>query len=149
MRFRPSRDDEPELNLIPLIDVLLMALIFLVVTTSFSKEAQLRIRLPEGAAEVKPEGATLRVSIDTTGQYYVNDQQLLNTAPETLRQVMARAAGDRKDPLVVIAADGKAPHEAVVRVLDSARRLGFTHVSFATQQPAPDGPESTPSPTKR
>lgn len=136
MKFRPTPDEEPELNLIPLIDVLLMTLIFLVVTTSFSKEAQLRIRLPEAAAEAKSNQPSLRIAIDARGQFYINDQQVLNASADTLRNAMARAVGGQKDPVVVIQADAKTPHEAVVRVMDTARRLGLTHLTFATQQPA-------------
>lgn len=136
MKFRPTPDEEPELNLIPLIDVLLMTLIFLIVTTSFSKDAQLRIRLPEAAAEAKSNRPALRIAIDARGQFYINDQQVLNANPDTLRNAMARAVGGQKDPLVVIQADAKTPHEAVVRVMDTARRLGLTHLTFATQHPA-------------
>src|SRR3972149_621813 len=85
MNFRPAPDEEPEINLIPLIDVLLMALIFLIVTTSFSTESRLRIRLPEASAEVKENLPSLRVTIDAKGQYYIADQQLLNATPEVLR----------------------------------------------------------------
>ncbi|HSD96954.1 MAG TPA: biopolymer transporter ExbD [Sulfuricaulis sp.] len=136
MNFRPSPDEEPEINLIPLIDVLLMALIFLIVTTSFSTESRLRIRLPEASAEVKENLPSLRVTIDAKGQYYIADQQLLNATPEVLRSALMRAAGGNKDPVVVINADAKTPHEAVIRVMDTARRLGFTHLTFATQQPS-------------
>lgn len=138
MRFRQAgtEDDEPDINLIPLIDVLLMTLIFLIVTTSFAREARLSVRLPEASSAVKDERPSLRISIDGKGQYFINDQQLLNTNPDTLRSAMARAAASMKDPLIVIHADGKAPHEAVVRVMDSARRLGLSNLSFATQQPA-------------
>jgi biopolymer transport protein ExbD len=136
MRFQPSEDEEPEINLIPLIDVLVLTLIFLLVTTSFSKEAQLRVNLPEAATASKPQEVQLRIAIDARGQYYINDQQLLNATPEQLRAAMLRAAAGRRDPLVVVHADGKTPHEAVVRVMDSARRLGYTHLSFATQQAA-------------
>lgn len=136
MKFKPSRSEDPELNLVPLIDVLLMTLIFLVVTTSFSKETQLRIRLPEAAAESKTLDNTIRVLIDAQGRYYVGDQQLLANTPEALRGAIGRAAGTRKDPVIVIHADGKSPHEAVVRVMESARRLGYTRLTFATQKPA-------------
>lgn len=136
MRFRPSEDDEPELNLIPLIDVLLMTLIFLVVTTSFSREARLSVRLPEASAAVRDDRPSLRISIDAKGQYFIGEQQLLNSSPDTLRTAMARAAAQMKDPLVVIHADARTPHEAVVRVMDSARRLGLSNLTFATQQPA-------------
>ena len=136
MNFRSgSDDDEPEINLIPLIDVLVLTLIFLLVTTSFSKEAQLNVRLPQAVSEDKPEPNAVRVTVDANGQLYINNTQLLNVAPETLRQALATAAGSNKEPLVVIHADGKAPHEAVVRVMDAARRLGFSRLSFATQQP--------------
>lgn len=136
MNFRSdSNDDEPEINLIPLIDVLVLTLIFLLVTTSFSKEAQLSVRLPQAVSEDKPEPTAVRVTVDANGQLYINNTQLLNAAPETLRQALTTAAGSNKEPLVVIHADGKAPHEAVVRVMDAARRLGFSRLSFATQQP--------------
>ena len=135
MNFRPTHDEEPEINLIPLIDVLLMALIFLIVTTSFSSESRLRIRLPEASAEVKANLPTLRVTIDAKGQYYIAEQQLLNATPEVLRNALAHAAAGKKDPVIVINADARTPHEAVVRVMDTARRLGFTQLTFATQQP--------------
>jgi len=140
MRFRPTEDEEPELNLIPLIDVLLMALIFLVVTTSFSKESQLRLRLPEASAQVKPATAQLRIVIDSRGQYYINDKQLINANPETLRAAMSKAAAGRREPVVVVQADARTPHGAVIRVMDAARRLGYGHLTFATQQPTGSSP---------
>lgn len=136
MRFRVRRSEEPEINLIPLIDVLLMALIFLLVTTSFSKFAQLQLQLPEASSDTKPEDAALRISIDAKGQYFINDKQLLNATPEVLRQAMLEAVNTKKDPIVVIQADRRTPHEAVIRVMDTARRLGLTHLTFATQQSA-------------
>jgi len=136
MRFRTRRSEEPEINLIPLIDVLLMALIFLLVTTSFSKFSQLQLQLPEASSDTKPEDAALRVSIDAKGQFFINDKQLLNATPEVLRQSMLEAVNTKKDPIVVIQADRRTPHEAVIRVMDTARRLGLTHLTFATQQAA-------------
>ena len=142
MKFSPNRSDEPELNLVPLIDVLLMTLIFLVVTTSFSKESQLRIRLPEASAEMQTTKSTLRVTIDANGQYFINDKQLLKSTPKALRNAMFQAAGAVKEPSVVIYADAKTPHQAVVYVMDAARRLGYMNLTFATQQPA--APDDTP-----
>lgn len=136
MRFRHERRDDPELNLVPLIDVLLMALIFLVVTTSFSKESKLRINLPEASTEAKLEETRMRISVDARGQYYINDTQLLNTTAGLLHQAMRQAAGSERSPIIVIYADGKAPHESVIRVMDVARQLGYTHLTFATQQKA-------------
>jgi len=136
MKFRPSRSDEPELNLVPLIDVLLMTLIFLVVTTSFSKETQLRIKLPEAAAKTKLTENSVRILIDAQGRYYIGDKQLADKSPGTLRGAMLRLAGKMKDPVIIIHADGKAPHEAVVGVMEAARRLGYSRLTFATQKPA-------------
>ncbi|HEY8554281.1 MAG TPA: biopolymer transporter ExbD [Burkholderiales bacterium] len=139
MDFRPGEDEEPEINLIPLIDVLLMTLIFLIVTTSFSDHAQLQVQLPEASADPSPAPDALRITVDARGQYYIDNRQLLNDNVELLYHAMAQAAGDDKERLVVIQADAKAPHESVVRVMDVARRLGLTRLTFATQQPAPEG----------
>jgi biopolymer transport protein ExbD len=136
MRFQPSRSEEPELNLVPLIDVLLMTLIFLVVTTSFSKETQLRIKLPEASAETSVTEKTVRILIDAQGNYYVGEQQLPNQSSDALRGAMRRLAGNMKDPVIVIHADSKAPHGAVVQVMEAARRLGYSRLTFATQKPA-------------
>lgn len=140
MNFRPAPDEEPEINLIPLIDVLLMTLIFLIVTTSFSTEAQLQVKLPEAASETAPPPEAVRITIDARGQYYLNNQQLLSATPEVLRGALAREAGGNRDRPIVIQADAKTPHEAVVRVMDVARRLGMAHITFATQQPAEPRP---------
>ena len=141
MNFRGrDSDDEPEINLIPLIDVLVLTLIFLLVTTSFSREAQLSVRLPQAVSEDKPEPNAVRVTIDARGQVYIGNTQLLNTAPETLRQALAAAAGGNKEPLIVIQADAESQHRAVVGVMDAARRLGFGRLSFATQQPTGASP---------
>ncbi len=133
MKFRARTREEPEINLIPLIDVLLMTLIFLLVTTSFSREARLRLKLPEAASDTKIESANLRIAIDARGQYFINDKQLLNSSAETVRAAMQQAVGGRKDPVIVIQADRKTPHEAVIRVMDVTRRLGYSHITFATQ----------------
>jgi len=143
MNFRPgSDDDEPEINLIPLIDVLVLTLIFLLVTTSFSREAQLNVRLPQAVSEDKPEPDAVRVTIDPAGHIYfpASNTKVLNANPEALRQALAQAAGGRKEPLIVIQADAKAPHGAVVGVMDAARRLGYGRLSFATQQPSGASP---------
>lgn len=142
MNFRNRHPEEPELNFIPLIDVLLMTLIFLVVTTSFSAETQLRIKLPEASSDVKLDQRAVRVSIDAKGQYYINSTQLLDSSPDLLRRALLRAAGNNKDPVIVLYADAKTPHEAVVRAMDSARRLGFVHLTFATQQTGGSAPSS-------
>lgn len=113
-----------------------MTLIFLVVTTSFSKETQLRIKLPEAAAKTKVTENSVRILIDAQGHYYLGDKQLADKSPGTLRGAMLRQAGKMKDPVIIIHADGKAPHEAVVGVMEAARRLGYSRLTFATQKPA-------------
>ncbi|HEX9813008.1 MAG TPA: biopolymer transporter ExbD [Burkholderiales bacterium] len=138
MNFRPTPDEEPEINLIPLIDVLLMTLIFLIVTTSFSSQALLQVRLPEASVDATPAPDALRVVIDARGQYYIDDQQLLSNSVELLRSTLLREIGGNKERLLIIQADAKTPHEAVVRVMDVAGRLGITRLTFATQKPAPD-----------
>jgi len=141
MRFRASQSEEPELNLVPLIDVLLMTLIFLIVTTSFSKESQLRIRLPESSSEVPVSNNSVNVLIDARGQFYIGGHALTDSSVASVRGALARAAGNRKNPVVVIQADGRTPHEAVVRVMDAARQLRFTRLTFATQKiPAKSSP---------
>jgi biopolymer transport protein ExbD len=138
MNFRPTPDEEPEINLIPLIDVLLMTLIFLIVTTSFSSQALLQVRLPEASVDATPAPDALRVVIDARGQFYIDDQQLLSNSVELLRSTLLREIGGNKERLLIIQADAKTPHEAVVRVMDVAGRLGITRLTFATQKPAPD-----------
>jgi len=137
MKFRTTENEEPELNLVPLIDVLLMTLIFLIVTTTFSKESQLKIKLPEASSEVEAVTNALTVTIDPRGQYFINEKQLIRATPAALRNALLQAAGGKKDPGIVIYADAKTPHQSVVSVMDAARRLGFTHLTFATQQPVP------------
>ena len=85
-----------------------------------------------------PAPDALRVVIDARGQYYINDQQLLSNSVELLRSTLLREVGSSKDRLLIIQADAKTPHEAVVRVMDVAGRLGITRLTFATQKPAPD-----------
>ena len=134
MHFRTSKPEEPELNLVPLIDVLLMTLIFLVVTTSFSKETQLRIRLPQAAAQAQVTEPTLRIVVDAIGGYYINDSKLADSKAATLRIALSQAAQGKKDPIIIVHADARTPHEYIVRVMDSARRLNFTNLTFAAQE---------------
>lgn len=142
MNFRSQQPvDEPEMNLVAMIDVLLMTLIFLVVTMSFAKESQLRIQLPESSTEAKLEDAALRVTVDAKGQYFINDKQLLNNSADVLRRAMAEAAGGKQNPIVMLYADAKTPHEAVVRAMDAARKLGYTHLTIATQHSSADARE--------
>ncbi|CAI8757297.1 ExbD/TolR family protein [Methylocaldum szegediense] len=136
MNFRPRRRDYPELNLIPMIDVLIVLLIFLVLTTTFSREAELQIQLPEATGQTASEEKSIDIVVDTEGRYFVNEHQVVNTQIETLKKAILEAAGERKDPLLVINADQRATHQSVITVLDAASQLGFTHVTFAAKSEA-------------
>jgi biopolymer transport protein ExbD len=138
MDFRPSgarEDEDPEINLIALIDVLLMTLIFLLVTTSFSKEARLTIKLPSASQQAtQPTVAPLEIAIDEAGRYYVGGNELVNSRPETLEQALQQLSAGHKDQPLLIRADGRTPHHFVVVAMDVAARLGMVRLSIATTQ---------------
>ena len=138
MNFRPRDREEPELNLIPMIDVLIILLIFLVLTTTFSRESQLHIQLPETsgagtASGAESPGKGLEVIIGSHGEYTLNQQALPDNQPETLKAAMKTAAGDNPDPLILIDADRNTTHQSVITVLDVAGQLGFKQVTFAAE----------------
>ncbi len=134
MNFRPQRRNNPEINLIPLIDVLIVLLIFLVLTTTFSRESELKISLPEARGEPQTEANGLEIAIDAAGRYYVNRHEILDTRIETLKGAIQSAAGDDKDPLIIISADQRTLHQSVITVLDAVSQLGFVHITFATRE---------------
>ena len=133
MNFRARRREKPELNLIPMIDVLIVLLIFLVLTTTFSREASLHIRLPEASRSTAPERTGVQVVIDAGGHFFVNERQVLNNRLETVKKALRVAAGEEKNPLLTISADQKTPHQAVMTILDAAGQLGFVHITFAAK----------------
>ena len=135
MRLSRRRDDSPDITLTPLIDVVFLLLIFFMVSTTFSQHARLEIELPEASTDkdqAPPE--SIEISIDVKGRYYVDGRQLVNSQLATLKQAMRKAAGDQEAPNIVLSADANTPHQAVIRAMDAARQLGFTHLSFATSQ---------------
>ncbi|MDA1107051.1 MAG: biopolymer transporter ExbD [Proteobacteria bacterium] len=136
MNLRRTRRDEPKLSLIPLVDILFVVLIFFIVTTTFNRDAGITLTLPEASAGAEAkQDATLGIVIDTEGRYYINQQQVVNTSPETLKRALQQAAADLKDAPVVISADAKTPHQSVITAMDVARQLGFVHITLATQNP--------------
>lgn len=136
MNFRGRRREPPELNLIPMIDVLIVLLIFLVLTTTFNREAELQINLPQASGAAPGEDRGVEVVIDAEGRYVVAERQTVNGQPETLKKALREAAGQDRDPLIVIDADRDATHQSVMTVLDVARQLGYSHVTFAAQTEA-------------
>jgi biopolymer transport protein ExbD len=135
MRFHRPRDEEPEVNLIPLIDVLLIVLIFLAVSTTYSRYAELKIELPTADAtqpQIRPNEINVAVTAD--GRYAL-DRKLIG-APEVneFASVLRNAAQGKDNPLVVVNADAQAPHQSVISVMEAARLAGIVRISFATQR---------------
>ena len=127
---------DPEINFIPLIDVLLVILIFLMVTTTYQRVAELQITLPEADADqMKQRPKEINVGVDTQGRYVI-DRTLLNfTTVAALAEALKSAAGEAKDPVVVVNADANATHQSVIHVMEAARAAGLIHITFATQPP--------------
>lgn len=131
---RDHRRDEPEINLIPLIDVLLVILIFLMVTTTYARFSELKINLPTSGAEQTPnKPKQIEVIVDANGNYQINDTLLTQATPEALANSLKQAAGNDNDPVVVINADAKATHQSVINVMEAARQVGMSRITFATQ----------------
>ena len=139
MNLRGARvRDDPEINFIPLIDVLLVILIFLMVTTTYQRVAELQITLPEADAEApKQRPKEINVGVDAQGRYVIDRKVLTYTTTAALADELKAAAGDTKDPVVIISADAAATHQAVIRVMEASRTAGYVHVTFATQSPPP------------
>ena len=124
-----------DVNITPLIDVVFLLLIFFMVSTTFERESEIEIMLPEATASANTtDEFVMHVTIDEEGTYYVNQQRVINTKLDTLMKAMEEVAGDRKDPPIILSADAKTPHQSVVTAMDAARRLGFVHINFATTQ---------------
>ena len=139
MRIRDFRaDDEPEINLVPLIDVILILIIFFVVTTTFDARSVLKLQLPQANGEPSEASAkALSVLVNAEGRYFVQDREALRTDLESLKRTIVEVAGDgadsesRKRP-VLLRADARTPHQSVVTALDALGQLGFRQISIAT-----------------
>ena len=126
--------DEPEINFIPLIDVMLVILIFLMVTTTYQRVAELSITLPEADAEAaKNRPREINVGIDAQGRYVIDRNVFTFTTVPAFADMLRKAAADAKDPVIVINADANATHQSVVHVMEAARAAGLVHITFATQ----------------
>lgn len=134
MRLDPGNSEEPQINLTPLIDVVFLLLIFFMVTTTFVHGAGLRIQLPRaGDARKLTSQGRIELSIDASGDYFVNGRRLSNETPAALRKALAATAGKHRDQPVVIRADGRSSHQSVVTALDVAGAMGFRHLAIATR----------------
>ena len=140
MNFRKNARDEPEINLIPFIDVLLVVLIFLMMSTTYSKFTELQIKLPLADAEKQrdyPKEVIVAVSSD--GRYMINKTLVEGRSIESLGAALVQAAKAGKDSVIIISADASSSHQSVITVMEAARRNGFTQITFATQSAAQAG----------
>ena len=141
MRLSRGQEQEPEINLTSLIDVVFLLLLFFMISTTFEHATALHINLPE-ASDVstdEPQPDKLEFAIDREGRMYLNDQQLFDSRPETIRAALAAAAGSKRSLPVVIRADAETPHHFVVTAMDVTGQLGFTRLSIATERvPEPE-----------
>lgn len=135
MRFRRPIDEEPEVNLIPLIDVLLIVLIFLAISTTYSRYAELQITLPNADANaVQEKPREINIAITADGRYALEKKLLPSPDVKNLAAALKNAAGGRDDSVVVINADAQAPHQSVISAMEAARLAGIVRISFATQR---------------
>jgi biopolymer transport protein ExbD len=136
MKLRHTPKQDPEITLTPLIDVVFLLVIFFMVTTTFTRESELAVELPEAQGNTLPEiEEVVEISIDLQGNYYVNQQQLVNTQPETLKRALEQTIGEESSPPLRVSADARTPHQAVVTAMDVAGQAGFVHLSIVARQP--------------
>ncbi|MDZ7811818.1 MAG: biopolymer transporter ExbD [Ideonella sp.] len=134
MKFRQSSEEEAEINLIPFIDVLLVILIFLMLSTTYSRFTELQVTLPVANADAtKERPAEIIVSVAADGRAAIDKQAVEGRSVEVLALALRQAASERKDPVVIISADANAAHQSVINVLDAARRAGLARITFAAQ----------------
>ena len=137
MKLRTAERDEPDVNLTSLIDVVLLLLVFFMVTTSFVRESQIAIRLPEANARAATTPAPpVEISISAAGDYRVNGRPLVDNQPTTLSRAIRKVTeNDDARTSVTISADAEASNQSVVTAMDVAGRLGFSEISIATVRP--------------
>ncbi|MFA6041165.1 MAG: biopolymer transporter ExbD [Methylophilus sp.] len=131
---RGKRQEDLEMNLVPLIDVLLVIIIFLVVSATFSRTSELQINLPTAEANASQDKPlTVNVEVDASGRYMVNSSAVAGDSVEAISSALIKAVGDGKEPTIIINADAKATHQSVINVMEASRLANFTHITFATQ----------------
>lgn len=135
MNLRRSRKDDVDLDITPLIDVVFLLLIFFMVSTTFERESEINITLPEANEEyTETEPEAVNIDVDVQGHVYINDQALVNSQVSTIREAIINAMMDLEDPPVIIRADAEATHQLVIKVMDAARQAGLVKITFATQR---------------
>ena len=133
MRLRSARQDDFEINVISLIDVMLTLLMFFVMTTTFVQHSVMKVALPEASeTTTDTQRDALVVMIDSNSHYFIDNNEVLNPALDTLKEAISRIGGDNRDRPVILRADAMTPHQAVVTAMDALAQLGFVHLSIAT-----------------
>lgn len=134
MNFRPHPEEEIDVNLTPLIDVVFLLLIFFMVSTTFIRESEIELTLPEASTEARKDPLNaIEIAIDEKGRYFVNGEALSDTRIATIRQALHDARPIDGEPVVIISADARATHQAVIAVMDAARQVGMTQITFPTK----------------
>jgi len=143
MKMQTRRDEYPEINIVSLIDVFLLLVVFFMLSSKFTDEGRLRVRLPEAKSVPTQQqpAEPLVVTVTEAGTYRVNGKELINASPETLRSALVKEAGTNRAAPVTVRADGRAMYQAVVTAMDVLGRLGFKQINFATVKE--DLPEKT------
>lgn len=134
MNFRPERRAELDLNITPLVDVVFLLLIFFMVSTTFERKSEINITLPkasEAMKEAKPD--TISIAVDAQERIYVNEIPLVNAQLGTIREALERNADGMHEPTIIINADAQASHQSVVKIMDAARQISLTRITFSTQ----------------
>ena len=135
MNLQPGEQDEPEVNLTPLIDVVFLLLIFFMVSTTFEQQSRIQIELPEATATpTETEDESLEIVIDAQGRYFIGERQVVNSELKTLKAAISKAVNCRESLTVIIRADASTPHQAVITALDATSQLGLTQISLATSR---------------
>jgi len=135
MNFRRGKHhEELEMNLVPLIDVLLVIIIFLIVSATFSRTSELQINLPTAEANAPQEKPlTITVEVDAGGRYMVNGAEVAGASVDAISNALVKAVGEGKEPTIIINADAKATHQSVINIMEASRLANYTHITFATQ----------------
>jgi biopolymer transport protein ExbD len=140
MNFRPRQKEEPEINLIPFIDVLLVVLIFLMLSTTYSKFTELQLKLPVADADAQRDyPKEIIVSVTSDGRYSIKGVPVAGKNVDAVARALTEAAQAGKDSVIIITADATAPHQSVITVMEAARRIGLNQITFATQSSAQAG----------
>ena len=136
MNFRrASFREEPDINLVPFIDVLIVIVIFLAVTTTYSKYAELKINLPIADANTVDQPIDkLEIAISQTGQYFVNGREVPMESPLLFAETLRQIAGPDSDPVIIISADSNTTHQSVIYTMEAARIAGYGRITFTTQK---------------